>query len=452
MRPSSRKTVAALSSAAFAYGLLQSCVTPMLPALAREYGVDEAASAWLVTGFLLSASIATPLGGRLGDMYGRGRILRWVLWIFAAASAMAAAAPTYELLLAARVGQGVGGALFPLAFGIYREHLSAGRLAAAVGLTSSVIAVGSGIGVVVVGPLERAGGSHGVFATAAMLVVISAALVTLVISPHVGGTGGTIDVPGAALLVVWLSALLVALSELARGGMALPLVPVLFGASAVAFALWILVERRARTPIVNVKLLATSVVLLPNLLAFAFGFLLFSGMVLVPAFVQAPAAAGFGFSASVTETSFYLLPQTVVFLAVSLLAGRMHQWPGERVSIVLGALLALVGQLALALWHDDPAPVIAASAVTGMGIGLIYTHLSSFIVRTVPASEVGSVSGMNTNIRNIGGAVGAQLSASIIVAVGGGGGFTVAFAILAAMALVAVVLSVILALPRSRRG
>lgn len=446
-----RVIVAALSTAALGYGFMQALVSPLLPTLGRELGIDEAASAWLVTGFLLAACVATPIGGRIGDMYGRARTLRFVLAIFSLASIAAAFAPTFGVLLAARMLQGVGGALFPLAFGIVRERVAMSRLSGAIGLTSSMIAVGSGAGIVLVGPIEAVVGFHGVFALGATFVIASSALVFLVI-PTVGVQhGGKVDWAGAALMVVWLSALLLCITQAARWGILSSPLLALSAATIVGFAGWLLVELRSPSPIINIRLMVSRPVMYANVLALLFGYLLFAGMVVLPSFVQSPAEGGFGFSASIAQSGFYLLPQTLVFLVVSLLAPAMHKWPGERACVVVGAVAAVLGQSLLLVAHVQPWQVVLAVTLSGAGIGLIYTHMAALIVRIVPSSETGSASGMNTNIRNIGGSIGVQVSTGLLTAFPGAVAYGLTFLSFALIAAVTVPVAVLLMRASARR-
>ncbi|MCR2824066.1 MFS transporter [Microbacterium sp. zg.Y909] len=436
---SRRRLILALAIAGFSHGLMQSFLNPLLPTLRHEYGASAAATAWLVTAFLLASSIAMPIAGRLGDMFGRARVLRIVMLVFTAGTLVAAVADTYVMMLVARVIQGAAGALFPLAFGLLRERLSERAMVGGIGVVSSTVAVGSGVAVVVAGPLVAGAGLRSVFVIAAVVVALATVLVWVLIPQGTKRANrGSVDVVGAVLLAVWLTGLLVCVTQGASWGWSSPLTIASLLVSMGAFTLWVAVERRADAPIVDMRLLGTPTVVWANLLAFLFGFLLFAGMIAVPAFVQSPRQGGFGFGATIADTAIYLLPQTVLFLVMSLLASTMYRWPGSRVSILLGVAFALAGAGSFAVWHQAPYQVIIASALMGVGIGLIYAHLTSVIVSSVPESEVGSVSGMNTNVRNIGGAFGAQVCGGLI-ALGGDRGFTMTFMAMAAVAVLALI-------------
>src|SRR5690348_14215428 len=139
-----------------AYALSQTVVSPALPEIQRDYGADPASAAWILTGYLLAASVATPIVGRLGDLFGRGRVLTVVLIGFAVGSAVCALARWLGVLVIGRIIQGVGRRLFPLAFGIIRETFPPERVATAIGGISATFGIGGGIGLVIAGPIVSA--------------------------------------------------------------------------------------------------------------------------------------------------------------------------------------------------------------------------------------------------------------------------------------------------------
>ncbi|WP_350353300.1 MFS transporter [Microbacterium sp. A8/3-1] len=307
-----------------------------------------------------------------------------------------------------------------------------------------MIAVGSGIGIVVVGPVHDVFGIHGVFTLGAAVVGMATVAVWFAIPKDRTVALGRIDVVGAVLLALWTTGLLVVISEVPRAGWGV--VELLATSVAlVVFPVWVAVELRAPLAIINLRLMVTRPVMFANLLALLFGFILFGGMVTLPTFVQAPMGGGYGFSASIQDSGLYLLPQTGMFLVVSLLASLMQRWPGERACLVAGAVLTTAGQVLLFVLHTEPWHVVLASTVAGAGIGLVYTHLAVLVVRVVPSSESGSASGTNTNIRNIGGSLGAQVTAALAFAVSGEPGYAAVFGVLALVGALAVPVAILLA-------
>src|SRR3954449_11718186 len=135
-----------LVAAGVAFSLSQTLVVPALPALAEEYGASSSAVSWVLTGFLVSASIATPIAGKLGDLYGKGRVLTAVMLIFSVGAVINALAPTIGVLIAGRVLQGVAGGVFPLAFGIVRDTFPREQVPGGLAIISAIFGIGGAIG------------------------------------------------------------------------------------------------------------------------------------------------------------------------------------------------------------------------------------------------------------------------------------------------------------------
>src|SRR5882724_6767319 len=141
-------TLAVLALGGMAYAMLSSMVVPALPTMQHDLGTTETGITWLLTGYLLAASVGTSILGRLGDMYGKERLLLWTLVILAGGTLLAAVASSLPLLIAARFIQGAGGGIFPLAYGIVRDEFPAAKVAGGIGLLSAILGVGGGLGIV----------------------------------------------------------------------------------------------------------------------------------------------------------------------------------------------------------------------------------------------------------------------------------------------------------------
>ena len=137
-------TFAVLATAALAFSLLQSLIIPAIPQLEQTLHTSESAASWLLTAYLLSAAIATPILGRVGDMLGKEKIIVAVLIALTVGSLISALATSLPVMLVGRVIQGAGGAVFPLAFGIIRDEFPAERVAGAIGVMSAILGAGRG--------------------------------------------------------------------------------------------------------------------------------------------------------------------------------------------------------------------------------------------------------------------------------------------------------------------
>src|SRR5438132_3022400 len=210
-RPGLILGVLALGGAA--YALLQSLVVPALPVLQRDLHTSSSGVAWVFTSYLLAASVVTPIAGRLGDMFGKKRVLVIALAGLAAGSLLAAVVTSLPLMIVARTIQGLGGAIFPLAFGILRDEFPRERVAGAIALVSGILGIGGGLGIVLAGPILQHLSYHWLF-WIPLVVTLVAAIAAIVFIPESPlREPGNIHWLGGALLSAWLVALLVAVSE-----------------------------------------------------------------------------------------------------------------------------------------------------------------------------------------------------------------------------------------------
>jgi EmrB/QacA subfamily drug resistance transporter len=442
--------VLALSAATFA--VLQSLVAPALPEIQRDLNASATGATWVLTAYLLSASVLTPIVGRLGDMFGKERTLICSLAALGAGTLLAALATDINVLIAGRVIQGGGGAIFPLAFGIIRDEFPRERVATGIAMISAILGVGAGLGIVLAGPIVETLSYHWLFWFPFFLVVIATVATVFFVPESPIKAPGRVNWLGAALLSGWLVCLLVGISQGSAWGWTDTRVVGLIGAAAVLLALWIRNELRADEPLVDMHMMRIRGVWTVNTAAFLIGAGMFCSFVLIPQFTEMPKAAGYGFHASVTQAGLFLLPSTVMMLIISPLAGRLANRVGSRVPLVLGCGTTCVSFIFLAIAHDAPWEFYVGSALLGAGIGLAFASLANLIVEAVPPEQTGVATGMNTVMRSLGGSVGSQIGASIIAATVVGQalptehGFTVAFVFAAVACGLAALAS--LAVPR----
>jgi EmrB/QacA subfamily drug resistance transporter len=406
--------VLALGVAAFA--LLQSLVIPVLTTVQHELHTTQAAATWVLTAYLLSASIMTPILGRIGDMKGKERVFVATLAALAVGSFLAAIATSITVMIVARVIQGVGGGMVPVAFGIIRDEFPADKVTGAVGALASLTAVGAGLGIVLAGPIVAALNYHWLFWLPLILTVIAGAAAVLFVPESPVRTPGRISWLPAVLLSGWLVALLVALSEAPDWGWFSGRVLGLLAAAVVLAAGWVIAELRAATPLIDMKMMRRPAVWTNNLVALLIGMGMYATFAFLPEFVQTPSAAGYGFGASITRSGLMLLPSAITMFAVGMFAGRLARRFGGKALVVAGCLIGSGAMAILAFAHQEQWQIYVSSALMGVGFGLAFSAMSALVVAAVPASQTGVASGMNANIRTIGGSIGAAAMASIVTA------------------------------------
>ncbi len=415
-RASYQLTFAVLTVGVGAFALLQSLVMPVLPTLESALGTTQADITWVLTAYLLSASIFTPVMGRLGDMHGKKRVFVVALAALAVGSVLAALATSLPVMIAARVIQGIGGGVLPLAFGIIRDEFPEEKVVGAVGMIAALTAVGAGLGIVLAGPIVTVLGYHWLFWIPLIMVVLAGLAAQILVPESRVRTAGKINWLTALLLSGWLVALLLGVSQAPSWGWGSPIVIGLLVAAAVLVALWVTVESRSANPLIDMKMMRIRSVWAANLLALLMGVGMYAAFGFLPQFLQTPPSAGYGFGASVTESGLMLLPVSVGMFALGLASGRLAARLGSKNLLIAGSIVSAVGYFVVALVHETEVEIYLAMSLVGIGFGLAFSAMSNVVVAAVPPEQTGVASGMNANIRTIGGALGAACMATVVTA------------------------------------
>ena len=419
------------------FSLLQSLVSPVLMLLQHSLHTSQSTVTWVLTAYLLSASVCTPILGRIGDMIGKKKVLVAVLAILALGSILAALASSISVMIIARVIQGVGGGLIPLSFGIIRDEFPREKVPGAVGAIAALLAVGGGLGLVLAGPIVNLLDYHWLFWIPGAAMVVAAVATHYVVPESPVRTPGRISWLAALVLSAWLVALLVGVSQAPGWGWWSPSVLGLLAAAVALAPVWVAVELRSRQPLIDMRMMRIPAVWATNLVGLLFGIGMYSIFAFLPEFLQTPPSAGYGFGSSITQSGLILLPMSASMFGFGVFSGRLANRFSAKAVLVAGSALSVAPLLILAFAHGDIWQITVATLLLGAGFGLAFAAMSTIIVDSVPSSQTGVASGMNANIRTIGGSVGAAVTASVVTSgtLADGlpreSGYTVAFAMLA---------------------
>ncbi|WP_405865879.1 MFS transporter [Streptomyces sp. NBC_01515] len=413
-RKSSRLTFAVLATGAGVFSMLQSLIAPALPTVQHALHTSQSTATWVMTAYLLSASVFTPILGRVGDLVGKKRTLVAVLLAVLAGCLVAALAPNIGVLIIARVVQGIGGALFPLSFGIIRDEFAASRVPSSISNLSAVIAAGGGVGMVAAGPIVTALDYRWLFWFPVGIVAVTTLIAVRYVPESPNRAQGNVNWLGAVLLSGWLVALLLPLSQASSWGWGSVRVVGLFAAAVVLFAAWLLSEARSRSPLIDLKVMRLPSVWTTNTAALLFGAGMYAIWSFLPGFVQTPSSAGYGFGASVTASGLLMLPMLLAMFVSGVLSGRLEPVVGAKALLTTGAALGAVACAILALWHDQQWQIALVAGIFGLGIGLAFASMANLIVGSVPPEQTGAATGMNANIRTIGGSIGAAVTSVLV--------------------------------------
>jgi MFS family permease len=416
-RPS--HTVGVLSLAVLVFASAQTSVAPAIPQMAHALNSTTQTAAWSFTAYMVSAAVLTPVIGRLGDMFGKRRLLAVVLALFAVGALVAAAVPRMDVVILGRVVQGAGGGIVPLSFGLIRDHVPAVRRAGAIGVVSSLAGLGMGFGLVLGGVLVDRFSFEAIFWTAAGTAALAAVAVRVVVEESPGAAARWVDWWGIAVLSGGLFAVMLAIGQLNRWGAADPRTIALVLAGLVLLLVFGLVEGRVPHPLLDLGLLAHPSVLLANVASLLVGFAAFSVFVLVPQYAQTPDAAGFGFGSDATQVGLLMMPGCVLMVSAGPLAARLARTAGSKVPMAMGSTLIAVGMLFLVHDRGSLTALFAPTALVLFGLGLSFASTATLIIDHAPAGASGEASGVNAVVRALGNALGVQTTAAV-VSVGGG--------------------------------
>ncbi|HEY7003818.1 MAG TPA: MFS transporter [Gaiellaceae bacterium] len=446
-RPHTSRTLLILGVAALAYALAQTTLIPALPELARALHTDESGVSWTLTGYLVAAAVCTPLVGRLGDMYGKRRLLVITLVAFAAGSVVAALSANLWIVVAGRVVQGAGGGIFPLCFAIIRDEFPRDRVARGVGLMSAIAGIGGGLGLVLGGLLVDHLSYHWIFWLGAAMGVAAAISTELLVPESPIRTPARLDVRGALVLAVGLVLPLIAISRAHQVGWGSFQTLLLISAGLLVLGFWVALERRTREPLADIDALARPPVLLTNVATLLVGFGMFGSFVLIPTLAETPTSTGYGLGLDATRAGLLLVPGALAMLVFGPLSGIVGSRLGNKVPLSVGGFLTALGLALLAVAHGSQAEIILFSLVMSSGIGLAFAAMPNLIIEAVPAHQTGEATGFNALVRSVGSSLGSQVSATILASSAVAGiatdaGFTHAFAVSAVVAVCAGVVAI----------
>ena len=448
-------TLSLLTVAGISFAVMQTLVIPALPFFRQEFGTSQEDTTWLVTGFLLSSSVLTPLLGKLGDMYGKKRLLVVCLTIFGLGSFGAAAGDSLGWLVACRVLQGAGAATFPLAFGIIRDEFPPEKIGLAIGVMSSVFGMGGGLGLVGSGFVLEGLNWHWLFILGGAPVLVAAALIWVCVPESPERRGGRPDFLGAGVLSVALVALLLAVTKGEQWGWDSARVVGLAVVAVAAAVAWLRIEARVPEPLVDLATFSRPGMAWTNAATVLVGFSLTAFFVLAPAFVQVDT---YGFGASVREAGLYFLPSAIAMIVCGPAAGWLGTRLGHAVALRIGLAASAVAFGLLAFAHSSSALSLVWMGLLGVGIAFALAAIGTLVIENSHARETGVASGVNMIMRTIGAAVGAQVAAAVISAHTPVGslvpdeiGFTISFALAGCAASLALIPAFAIGRKRRRR-
>lgn len=446
--PSPALVVAVLSSVGLVASLCMTLVVPIVPSLPALLGTSATNASWVITATLLAGAVATPIAGRLGDMLGKRRVLLVTLGLLVVGAVLCATTSSLVPVLVGRSLQGVAVSAVPLGISLMRDALPPERLGSGIALMSATLGIGGGLGLPLSALIVQVADWHALFWTAGVLGLAGVVLVAAVIPESATRDGGHFDLVGAVGLSVGLVCALLAISKGGEWGWASATTLSLAAGAVVVLLGWGVYELRVAAPLVDLRITARRAVLVPNLVSVPVGVAMFTGMVVYPQLLSAPAVTGFGLGLGLLAAGLVLAPNGVVMMLMSPLTARISAAAGPRTSLRIGLVVIVVAYGAGTVLLDAWWQVSLVISLVGAGVALAYGSLPALIMRAVPTEKTAAANGLNTLMRSLGtstaSAVAAVVLSSSTVRVGATAvpsleGIRITLVIAAACALVALV-------------
>ncbi|MFG1906239.1 MFS transporter [Kribbella sp. NPDC048928] len=406
--------VPVLASAGITVALMQTLVIPLIPELPRLLHASASGTAWAITATLLAAAVATPIMGRLGDMYGKRRMLLISIGMLVAGSVVAALSSSLVPMIAGRALQGLASGVIPLGISIMRDELPSEKVGSAVAQMSASLGVGGALGLPAAAVLAENFNWHTLFWVSATLGVIVFGLVLRYVPESSVRSGGRFDLPGGLGLSVGLISLLLAISQGASWGWTGGRTLGLFALAVVALLAWGWWEHRTHEPLVDLRTTVRPQVLLTNLASMVFGFAMFAMSLVLPQLLQMPKATGFGLGQSMLASGLVMGPSGLIMLVAAPFSAKISKTRGPKVTLMLGALVVAAGYGVGSVLMSEVWQLVIVSLLIGTGIGLAYGAMPALIMSAVPVSETAAANSFNTLMRSIGTSVSSAVAGVIL--------------------------------------
>ncbi|MBV1949072.1 MFS transporter [Streptomyces sp. BV129] len=382
--------------------LMQTLVLPIVPQLPHLLNASASDATWAVTATLLTAAVATPVSGRLGDMFGKRRMMLTSLAVMLAGSVIAALSDSLGPLIVGRALQGAASGVIPLGISIMRDELPKERLGSAAAMMSASMGVGAALGLPTAALIADNASWHALFWASTGLSALVILLVVLLVPESKVRTGGRFDLVGALGLSVALVSLLLVISQGADWGWTSGTTLGLFVTAVVVLLLWGRFELRTANPLVNLRVTTRRQVLLTNLASTAFSFSMYTMQLLVPRLMQLPAATGYGMGKSLLAVGLSMAPQGLVMMSMAGASAALSRAKGPKVTLMLGAATVSAAYALNILLMSQTWHLIMITCFIGAGVGLAYGAIPSLVMSAVPSSETGAANSLNTLMRSIG--------------------------------------------------
>ena len=415
------KTLAILSLIATMAMYAETMLVPAIPDLIKDFSISYSTSSWILTTYLIAGAIMTPISGKLSDIYGKKKVLLIIMIIYAAGVSAGGFTTNIYSMLIVRLIQGIGISMFPIAFGIIRDQFPRSKIAIGQGIITSMFAAGAVIGLVAGGHIIQNYGWQYTFFS-----IIPVALLLLVVikkfihvdeihNPNINSEDkasekfrNKIDIPGAITLAISVTSFLLALTFMENSTSGSYLVIGLFAIAIVYLVLFVIIEKKAKVPLIDFKVLLHKSIFPANIMVMIVGLSMFMVFQTIPVLVRSPSPLGFG--GDPLTTANVQLPFALVLLIFGPTSGYIISKLGSIKPIIAGSVIGAAGFCSLFLFHSTESLVAVNLAILSTGLSLTNVGAMNIVMLATPIQSSGVSLGMSALIRIIGSSIGPAIA------------------------------------------
>jgi MFS family permease len=419
----------------------ETMLLPAIPDIIRDFDISYSASSWILSAYLISGAVATPIFGKLSDIYGRKRMVMIILIIYIVGIFSGGISSDITFLVISRVIQGIGISMFPIAFGIIRDQLPKDKLSVGVGIFSSMFAAGSVVGLGLGASIIENFGWRATFFSIVPVAIglwfvirrfIRDSPISYLSEANVSVTKekeavanysdnmiardnknidstNSLDIKGTITLAITISSFLFIFSYSETGNLIdSPLTIVLLSAGTISLFLFIIIERRSQSPLVNLQLLSNKTIISANILLVITFLTMFTLFQTIPVLVRSPQPLGF--EGDATAAASIQLPFMVVFLLFAPSSGFIISKLGNIRPTILGSVISMIGLFSMFLFHSTEFLVSANLAIIAGGLSLAQVGGFNIVLETTPRQFSGISLGMTVLFNLVGGSIGPAIA------------------------------------------
>ncbi|MBV0895757.1 MFS transporter [Microbacterium sp. NC79] len=418
-RPADRRVLWAIASTGFVSSLQFTLMVPALPSFPELLNVSVSDASWIVTITLLTGTVVTPILARLADMRGRKRMLLIAMITLGVGSLIAAIwSSHFWLVMLGRAMQGFGTTIVPIGVSLLRSILPRDRAVIGIAMLSGTVGIGSGFGLPLAGVLLASGGLPFTFLFSALGAAITATLVWRWVPEQHNRANGSFDLVGASVLAVGLTAILLIVSKVGEWGITSPATIAAALVCGVAIALFIPLQLRSSSPVIDLRLATRPAMVIANAVGFLTSFAMFANFLLTMQEARAPESTAIGLGLAEISAGLVLVPFAVAMVLGAPATAALMRRFGTRAVLLVGSLVMAISFGFRFFVHGSLVALLIGTLLAGVGTALVFGTLPTLVLDVVPIAQASSASGLNSLMRSVSGAVASAAFAFLLTLYG----------------------------------